>query len=312
MNQPQTNTMNTMNNTSNNRNQEETRQPQPAPAGPQYPYPPVGLPGTPAEPMLPADALPPLTDADGAFAPEWYKRYAELGPYAATLSKFRRPEALAKSYANLERLKGYPGTEDAARMAAFRTAMGLPATAEEFAITRPEGTPDEIWDDRLAATLAKVAYDYGVPPTAMEALTRCFTNESNHMLRSCQEAEQQAIRAAEDTLQQEWGRDFERNMGVVADFLHHMGNRTGIDVQHLLENTTLQADPDFARLMLATAALTQEPPLRTGTATNHKTEARRIAHDPSHPLHEAYMRTNHPQHRYANEEYDRLAFGRPL
>lgn len=34
-------------------------------------------------------------------------------------------------------------------------------------------------------------------------------------------------------------------------------------------------------------------------------EARRIESDPAHPLHEAYMDYNHPNHKYANEMYDR-------
>lgn len=32
--------------------------------------------------------------------------------------------------------------------------------------------------------------------------------------------------------------------------------------------------------------------------------------DAPHPLHEAYMKTNHSQHKYDNELYDRLAFGK--
>jgi hypothetical protein len=62
--------------------------------------------------------------------------------------------------------------------------------------------------------------------------------------------------------------------------------------------------------MLEAAGLMDEAPLHTGGKPDNKQEAYRIAHDPTHPLHEAYMRTSHPQHRYANEQYDRLAFGR--
>ena len=49
--------------------------------------------------------------------------------------------------------------------------------------------------------------------------------------------------------------------------------------------------------------------MRVGSPVDGKNEAHRIAHDPTHPLHEAYMRTSHPRHKYANEQYDRLAFG---
>ena len=266
----------------------------------------------PAEPGIPSGAdLAPIMDEQGAFTPDWYSRYEELKPYAATLAKFHRPEALAKSYAHLERLKGYPGRDDARRMEAFRLAVGLPPTAEEYSLTRPENTPDEVWDDGMAARLAQVAYEYGIPAPAMAALTESYAGESSQMLQACRQAEQEAIEQADATLQKEWGRRYEDNMQQVGDFLTRIGERAGVDVSALMENPALRANADFARLMLTASSLLQEAPLHTGTPADDKGEAYRIAHDPTHPLHEAYMRTNHPQHRYANEQYDRFAFGRP-
>lgn len=259
----------------------------------------------------PAPELP-LMDAQGDFAPEWYSRFEELQPYAATLAKFRRPEALAKSYAHLERLKGYPDPADADRMAAFRSAVGLPENADDYALPRPENTPDEAWDDALAASLAGVAHRYGVPAPAMAALSEQYVSESRRMIEACRAHEQAAIEQADAELQQDWGRRYEANMRTVGQFLHSLGERAGVDVHELAENPALRANADFARLMLAAAESLQEAPLHEGPTPDKKDEAYRIAHDPHHPLHEAYMRTNHPQHRYANEQYDRAAFGRSL
>lgn len=278
---------------------------------------PLPLGGPPAALPMEGDASAredslPIMDAQGAFTPHWYSRYEELQPYAATLAKFHRPEALAKSYAHLERLKGYPGPDDPRRMEAFRLAVGLPPTAEEYQLARPENTPDEVWDDALAARMAQVAYEYGIPAPAMEALTESYAGESRQILQACRQAEQEAIEQADAALQQEWGRRYEDNMQQVGNFLTRVGERAGVDVAALMENPALRANTDFARLMLAASSLLQEAPLRTGVPIDGKDEAQRIAHDPAHPLHEAYMRTNHPQHRYANEQYDRLAFGRTL
>lgn len=270
-----------------------------------------------AEPAAPlpeiAPEVTPLMLDDGSFSPEWYSRFEELQPYAATLGKFRRPEALAKSYAMLERMKGYPDVNDARRMAAFRTAVGLPEQAEGYAIPRPENTPDELWDPALAAALSQVAYEYGVPATAMGALCEKYADEGRRMLAGAREAQAAAIAHADAELQQEWGRSYEDNMRTVGDFLAHLGARAGVDVAELTANPALRANADFARLMFAAAALLEEAPLHTGgSPTDSREEARRIANDPTHPLHEAYMRTSHPRHRYANEQYDRLAFGHPL
>lgn len=263
-------------------------------------------------PTPPETTASPLLNDDGAFAPGWFTRFEELQPFAATLSKFQRPEALAKSYANLEKLRGYPDTADAARMAAFRAAVGLPPKAEEFTLERPQNTPDELWDENLVNQLSGVAYEYGVPPKAMAALAERYTAENRRFLERCQQENAEAVARADATLQQDWGSAYEQNMQTIERFLHTMGERAGVNVQQLAENPALRANPDFARLMLEAAELMDEAPLHTGQQTDQKKEAHRIAHDPTHPLHEAYMRTSHPQHRYANEQYDRLAFGRKL
>lgn len=263
-------------------------------------------------PAEPENTIPALLGEDGAFAPEWYSRFDDLQPHAATLAKFKRPEALAKSYAHLEKLKGYPDENDDARMQAFRSAVGLPENPDDFTIARPEDTPDEIWDDQLAASLSRVAFDHGVPPRAMQALVARYAQEGRNFLQDYQRREEAALEAAEADLQQEWGREYEHNMQTVATFLQHMGDSAGIDVQHLVENPALRANADFARLVFTMAQQGQEAPMRQGAAADDKQEAQRIASDPSHPLHEAYMHANHPRHRYANEQYDRLAFGRSL
>ena len=250
-----------------------------------------------------------LLSADGAFEPGWFTRFEELQPYAATLSKFRRPEALAKSYANLEKMKGYPDPADAARMQAFREAVGLPPAPQDFALQRPENTPDELWDSGLVAALGSVAYEYGVPPRALAALAERYSAEGRRHLEHMQHEAEAAVARADAELQQSWGPAYESNMNSIAAFLNTMGQRAGVDVGQLMQNPALRANPDFARLMLEAAGLMEEAPLHTGSQPDHRQEAHRIAHDPTHPLHEAYMRTSHPQHRYANEQYDRLAFG---
>lgn len=248
----------------------------------------------------------------GEFAPEWYSRFDELKPFAPSLSKFRRPEALAKSYAALERMKGYPGIENEPQMVSFRRSVGLPDTADEYAITRPENTPEDFWDEGFAGSISQMAYEYGVPAAAMEAIVEKYCGECGRMMKEHQRREQESILRADSDLQLDWGNQYDDNMLTIGQTLEHLGSRAGVDVRALADNPALRANTDFAKLMLEVSGLIQESPMRTGTPSNAKQEAYRIAHDPTHPLHEAYMRTSHPQHRYANEQYDRFAFGRRI
>lgn len=78
------------------------------------------------KPRLKPVPLPSLLGEDGGFVPDWYARFDELKGMEKSLSKFKTPEALAKSYAELERLRHYPGVENEEQMARFRR-MGRPA-----------------------------------------------------------------------------------------------------------------------------------------------------------------------------------------
>lgn len=251
-----------------------------------------------------------IMNEQGDFAQDWYKQFEELAPHASTLSKFRRPEALAKSYASLERMKGYPGIENSRQMEAFRRAVGLPDSMEEYQVARPEGAPDEAWDPALVNKISKVAYEYGIPAPAMEALTQCYCGENRQFIEMNAAQQAESVLQAESQLQREWGSHFEDNMNSVAHVLMQLGEQAQVNLEDLTENPALRANPDFVKLMFEASKLLGEAPLHEGKSPNRKEEAYRIAHDSTHPLHEAYMRSSHPQHRHANEQYDRLAFGR--
>lgn len=260
---------------------------------------------------LPMPEHMPVLAEDGSFAPEWYNRFEDLQPAARTLAKFKRPEALAKSYAALESLKGYPDPQDAAHMAAFRRSVGLPEKAEEFAIARPEDTPDDAWDDALAERLSQVAYEYGIPAPAMQALAGSYAKECRSQLEMWRAAQEKAVEEAEAELQSEWGTQYESNLQAAQNALLRLSSECGVDGDALMDNPALRTSPDFIRVLNEAAKLMEEAPMRRGgSSDNPKEEARRMLYDPSHPLHEAYMKTNHPQHKYANELYDRLAFGK--
>ncbi len=272
---------------------------------------------TDAPPLL-SDGMPhgkphenPLVTDDGSFAPEWYNQFDELKPCARTLAKFKRPEALAKSYAALESLRGYPDPTDSGKMRAFRRMMGLPESAEDFLLERPQDAPDEMWDDALARKVSTVAYEYGIPRPALQALVNSYTEECRNHLDTYRTEQKEAIEQAEYELQQEWGTHYEKNLQAASNTLRLLGERSGVDVDALMSNPSLMANADFIRILNEASKLTEEAPMRDGQASaDGKEEARRMLHDPSHPLHEAFMKSNHPKHKYANELYDKLAFGR--
>lgn len=261
-----------------------------------------------SEASMQTEPLPSLLGEDGGFVPDWYARFDELKGMEKSLSKFKTPEALAKSYAELERLRHYPGVENEEQMERFRRMAGLPESEEEYRLERPESMPESEWNAGLAERMARTAYRYGVPPEAMNALqetmSQAYEEAREQMMDSRMEMETQA----EQSLQHEWGANYKRNMGRATAALQRLASETGVDADALLDNPGLGSNPDVIRLLYQASRLLDEAPLHHSGAAepSPEGEAIRMESDPSHPLYEAYMNVNHPNHKYANELYDRL------
>ncbi len=256
--------------------------------------------------------LPPILDENHHFSPEWYNRYEALSGDVKSLSKFKSLESLAKSYAQLEKMKRYPGVEETDRMVAFRRMAGLPDEASEYLINRPEGIEEAEWNQPFAEHMAKIAYQYGVPPQAMDALGAACHAAQKDAAAELERREDDELEAASLELQEEWGGQYERGLEQARKAIIKLSDRAGLDARNVLEDQALASRPAFVRLMREAALLMGESPLHggAGSPVSPSQEAKRIESDPSHPLHEAYMNHHHPNHRYANDMYDKLAFGK--
>mgnify|MGYP003193432420 CR=1 FL=1 len=176
-----------------------------------------------------------LLGEDGSFVPEWYSRFEELKGTEKSLAKFKTPEALARSYTELERLRRYPGVDNEEQMARFRQMAGLPDSEEDYRLERPETMPEEEWNPELAERMARAAYRYGVPPEAMNALQDTMAQAYQEAREKVQEQQMEQETQAEQSLQNEWGGSYERNMGRATAALQRLASETGVDADALLE-----------------------------------------------------------------------------
>ena len=100
-------------------------------------------------------------------------------------------------------------------MARFRRLAGLPDSEEEYRLERPESTPESEWNAGLAERMARTAYRYGVPPEAMNALQETMAQAYDETREHMENARMEMEIQAEQSLQQEWGANYERNMGSI-------------------------------------------------------------------------------------------------
>lgn len=262
--------------------------------------------------VSPIPGLDGIISENGDFVPEWYKKFEELHGIEKSLAKFRSPAALARSYAEMEKMRRYPGMDQKDKMVVFRRMVGLPEKREDFILECPDGMPADNWNTNMASDMAGIAYEYGVPPQAMAALSQRYAVEYQKAAAEAQIRLEEQMGAAEESLQQEWGGSYERNMRQAAIMVERLSERAGIDAAELLDDPSFGGNSGFIRLMREVALMVDETPLKgeKREASESADEARRMESDPAHPLHEAYMNVNHPNHKFANEMYDRVIFRR--
>ena len=92
---------------------------------------------------------------------------------------------------------------------------------------------------------------------------RAYNEAREHMEDARMEMEMQA----EQSLQQEWGSNYESNMGRAAAVLRRLASETGVDADALMANPGLGSNPDAIRLLYQASRLLDEAPLHhTGNA----------------------------------------------
>lgn len=256
-----------------------------------------------------------ILDQNGQFCSHWWESHDSLKELGKTLKKFKSPETLARSYAELEKIRSYPDPQDEEKMQRMRSFLGLPENKAEYKITAPavEEGQESCWDEALASRMAETAYQYAIPPVAMQALAEAFTKEQSQYQEQLKEQnEKQAWEVREQTLselKELWGPRCQAKLESASHTLNQLCHECGLDPSFLGEDPAIGSHPGVIRLLDHVSGLLGEPPLK-GAQTSGSSQAiedmRRMEKDPGHPLHEAYMNYKHPNHEYANRLYDKV------
>lgn len=85
-------------------------------------------------------------------------------------------------------------------------------------------------------------------------MAQAYEEAREQMADSRMEMETQA----EQSLQQEWGANYERNMGRATAALQRLASETGVDADALLDNPGLGSNPDVIRLLYQASRLLDE------------------------------------------------------
>lgn len=219
---------------------------------------------------------------------------------------------------------GAPGTGagmrydagDEAAMTAWREALGMNKefAGEEFLPAAPEGLPEGVWDAEAVEVLGRKAWELGVPKEAFAGIVNEFAARSAEAQKAAQAAEVERVAEVETQLKEVWGDQYGTNMKSAVSAVETLAKMAGIggdEAQAVVNDPVIGSNPVMIRLLAQIGAMLGDVPAKGlnrsgGAAAGGKVEAERIMNDPSHPLHEAFMNPNHANHRYADEQYNRL------
>lgn len=200
--------------------------------------------------------------SEGAGSTSWRDTIGD--DYRALADKFETPEALVKSYAEMEAYQGrsiaLPGPDagDEETAAFFEKlskqkgaeaflserygSQGVPDDPKGYEFTAPEGVePDEALDGWFRETAHKLKLD---GKRAGE-----LYNEWNNLQVEAQKLQAEKAHASREALKKEWGPEYDQNLGAALSVVKRFDDPGAPE----LTADALTADPRVARMMMRIA-----------------------------------------------------------
>ncbi len=148
------------------------------------------------------------------------KDWAEVGP------------VLAKSYVETKKLVGAKTTlkipdehSTPEEIAAYRKAIGVPDTPQDYRITRPEAALTG-WDETAEQNFLAKMHELGTPPHTVQAILNWYGEYVSEQHRAWhREAE-----ATQQELRRDWGPDYAANLGVANRAIQQYGGDALVDL----------------------------------------------------------------------------------
>lgn len=126
------------------------------------------------------------------------------------------------------------------------------------------------------------------------------------VITALQKAEQEALSQSTKALKEEWGTNFNANMGAVKQFTAKLRAKSGLTAEDL---APLQSPKGFKllhALMTATGEDSFVGAKNAAPGRSNAEEAHAMLTDPNHPDYAALDDPTHPRHMEANRKYNRL------
>lgn len=144
----------------------------------------------------------------------------------AETRKFENPEAVVRSFRDLEKLRGVPADrllslpadDKPESMAPIYDRLGRPKTPAEYGVKPPEGAPAEFGEK-----VSKLFHDMGLSKKQGEGIANFLAETTKAGATATAAANATKMTEQVAGLKKEWGTDAERRCNVVDDFCKALG-----------------------------------------------------------------------------------------
>lgn len=256
--------------------------------------------------------------ADGTFNADSYKRLPEDVRWVGeTMGKYKTPEELARGFANLSTAVGKkgliplpanaPAEVVAERRALLNSINGVPASAKDYGISRPEDLPEQAWNQSLADTFTAWAHENSVSPAAAKKLIALTAASTKEQLAAQAQYETDFFAGQAKA----WEAQV-RTENIPADRANALAERgataLGLDLTKP-EHAILMKNASVRLMAMRHAVSTGEDTFINGDQTKGAENdpmalAQDAAHNQANPLYTPLHDSAHPQHKMAKEKVD--------
>jgi hypothetical protein len=203
-------------------------------------------------------------DANKVAATDWPEDWRQK--YAGTDDKLlKRMERYASPKAALDALvaaqeKLRSGAKPVAlkadasaeEVAAWRQENGIPAKAEDYDISLPDGLVIGEIDKPIVDGFLKMAHGENMTPDNVKKSLAWYYAEQDRQREMAEERDHESRAQAEETLREEWGQDYKRNALIANQFLDQApeGLKDRIMGARLADGAPMGNDPAFLNFLV--------------------------------------------------------------
>jgi len=173
-----------------------------------------------------------------------------------TLDRFDSPKAMYESYNAMrkqlssgeltKKLSDEPSEEE---LASYRKEMGVPETHEGYEYSLPEGFTFGEGDQEASSALLERLHANNASPKLVQDVMSLYAETVQAQTQQLVEKDYHDRQNFEDTMRNEWGADYTKNINIAKNFLQSQTP----EVQDIILNgrasdgTALMNNPHFAR-----------------------------------------------------------------